>query len=80
VTTISLNKHIKNKKIKLKIMKNSKKIIAVILIIAGVLDLALYYLGGDTGWLELVFNDTNVITMYGAWIMIGTGVTILKKK
>ena len=43
-----------------------KKIIGVILVLAGVSDLVIYYLISDMqyGWLELVMDDVNIITMY----------------
>ena len=58
-----------------------KKIIGVILVLAGVSDLVIYYLISDMqyGWLELVMDDVNIITMYGAWILIGIGGFIYKK-
>jgi|SaaInlStandDraft_1057018.scaffolds.fasta_scaffold346173_1 hypothetical protein len=58
-----------------------KRIIGVILILAGASDLIIYYLisGMEYGWLELVMNDVNIITMYGAWFLIGIGSYISKK-
>jgi hypothetical protein len=58
-----------------------KKIIGVILVLAGVSDLVIYYLISDMqyGWLELVMDDVNIITMYGAWFLIGIGSFIYKK-
>lgn len=58
-----------------------KKIIGVLLVLAGVSDLVIYYLISDMeyGWLELVMNDVNVITMYGAWILIVIGGYLYRK-
>lgn len=58
-----------------------KKIIGVILVLAGVSDLVIFYLISDMqyGWLELVMNDVNVVTQYGAWALIGIGAFLFKK-
>jgi len=58
-----------------------KKIIGILLVIAGVSDLVIYYLISDMqyGWLELLMNDVNVVTMYGAWFLIGIGSYLFRK-
>lgn len=58
-----------------------KKIIGILLIIAGVSDLVIYYLISDMeyGWLELLMNDVNIVTMYGAWFLIGVGSYFFRK-
>ena len=58
-----------------------KKRIGIVLVLAGILDLAMYFLftGMEYGWLELLFNGSNLVTTYGAWIMIGAGIWLYKK-
>lgn len=58
----------------------NKKIIYYILIGLGALDLIIWVFNGFTfGWLELVVG-VNEISKYGAWIMIGAGIWLLRKE
>jgi hypothetical protein len=69
----------KSRKIK-KNKKMNKKIIAYILIGLGALDLIIWALNGFSfGWLELVVG-VNVLSQYGAWIMIAFGIWMIQKE
>lgn len=58
----------------------NKKIVAYILIGLGALDLIVWMFNGFSfGWLELVVG-VNLISKYGAWIMIASGVWLLNKE
>ena len=58
----------------------NKKIIAYILIGLGALDLIIWALNGFSfGWLELVVG-VNVLSQYGAWIMIAFGIWMIQKE
>jgi hypothetical protein len=58
----------------------NKKIIYYSLIGLGALDLIIWVLNGFTfGWIEFVVG-VNALSKYGAWIMIATGVTLLRKE
>ncbi len=58
----------------------NKKIIYYGLIVAGALDLLIWVLNGFSfGWIELIVG-VNVISKYGAWIMIASGIWLLKKE
>ena len=56
----------------------NKKIFYYILIGLGALDLIIWVLNGFSfGWLELIVG-VNGLSKYGAWIMIATGIWLLK--
>ena len=58
----------------------NKKIFYYILIGLGALDLIIWVLNGFSfGWLELIVG-VNGLSKYGAWIMIATGIWLLKKE
>jgi hypothetical protein len=58
----------------------NKKIIYYSLIAAGTLDLIIWIINGFSfGWLELIVG-VNVLSEYGAWIMIASGIWLLKKE
>lgn len=58
----------------------NKKIFYYILIGLGALDLIFWVLNGFSfGWLELIVG-VNGLSKYGAWIMIATGIWLLKKE
>jgi len=58
----------------------NKKIIAYVLIGLGILDLIIWAANGFTfGWLELIVG-VNVLSKYGAWLMIFYGFWMFKKE
>jgi hypothetical protein len=58
----------------------NKKIFFYILIGLGALDLIIWVFNGFSfGWLELIVG-VNAISQYGAWIMIATGIWLLRKE
>jgi hypothetical protein len=58
----------------------NKKFIFYGLIAAGALDLLIWIINGFSfGWLELIVG-VNAISKYGAWLMIASGVWLLKKE
>ncbi|MGY8947059.1 MAG: hypothetical protein ACKVJM_01590 [Flavobacteriales bacterium] len=59
-----------------------KKRIGIVLVLAGILDLAMFYLftGMQYGWLELLFDGSNLVTTYGAYIMIIAGSWLYSKE
>jgi len=55
------------------------KILGIILVILGLSDLILWVVSGlESGWLEYVVG-VNLISMYGAWAMIGIGGWLIKQ-
>jgi len=58
----------------------NKKLIYYGLIAAGALDLLIWIINGFSfGWLEFIVG-VNVISKFGAWIMIAGGIWLLKKE
>lgn len=55
------------------------KILGIILVVLGLSDLILWVVSGlESGWLEYVVG-VNLISMYGAWAMIGIGGWLIKQ-
>ena len=55
------------------------KILGIILVVLGLSDLILWVVSGfESGWLEYVVG-VNLISMYGAWAMIGIGSWLIKQ-
>jgi len=55
------------------------KILGIILVLLGLSDLILWVVSGlESGWLEYVVG-VNLISMYGAWAMIGIGGWLIKQ-
>jgi len=65
---------------KFKNFKMNKKIIYYGLIASGVFDFLIWIINGFYfGWLELIVG-VNVISKWGAWLMIASGIWLLKKE
>ncbi len=55
------------------------KILGIILILLGLSDIILWIVSGlESGWLEYVVG-VNLISMYGAWAMMGIGGWLIKQ-
>ena len=58
-----------------------KKIIGVIMVLGGILDLVMFYfLTTGEGWLDMIFGGQNFVTIYGAYFLIGLGSVLYKKE
>jgi hypothetical protein len=57
-----------------------KKIIGIILVVGGILDLVMFYfINYGIGWLDWFFGGPNFVTIYGAYFLIGFGSFLYKK-
>ena len=51
------------------------------MVLGGILDLVMFYfLTTGEGWLDMIFEGQNFVTIYGAYFLIGLGSVLYKKE